>query len=169
MRKVLQIVERNKASQGIRFANYAIDRIVVYGFFFAIGIIGVFLDEFLDISFLANIVDSIADINRFEDLLLTSSIYFLYVFLMEYFTNGRTIGKYITGTKVISTDNEKIDFQQYFIRNISRLVPFDTLSFFGNNGWHDSWSDTRVVKIKDFENAKSGELEIQNLGRKENE
>ena len=169
MRRVLQIVERNKAGQGIRFLNYAIDNLVIYVFFFVLGIVAVLMDEYLDISFLLSIVDTMSEVNRFEDMLITSFIYFLYVFLMEYFTNGRTIGKYITGTKVISPDNEKIDLQQYFIRNISRLVPFDTLSFFGNNGWHDSWSDTRVVKIKDFENAKSGELEIQNLGRKENE
>ena len=97
MRRVLQIVERNKAGQGIRFLNYAIDNLVIYVFFFVLGIVAVLMDEYLDISFLLSIVDTMSEVNRFEDMLITSFIYFLYVFLMEYFTNGRTIGKYITG------------------------------------------------------------------------
>lgn len=169
MRKILQIVERNKASQGIRLINYVIDYIVVYGLFFLLGIIGVFLYQLAGIEFLFNFVNWLSEINKLQDILITSMVYFSYTFLMEYLTKGRTIGKYITGTKVVSTDLQEIGSQQYFIRNISRLVPFDALSFLGNNGWHDSWSDTRVVSIKDLENARSRENDLQNLGKKENE
>ncbi len=87
---------------------------------------------------------------------------------MEYFTKGRTVGKYITGSKVISTDGTQPTFQDYFIRNISRFVPFDAFSFLGEgNGWHDSWSDTRVVNIKNYQAEKQAKSEIESLGTKE--
>lgn len=54
---------------------------------------------------------------------------------------------------------------QIWKRTLSRLIPFDALSFFGENGWHDSWSDTRVVKISDFENAMRMENELENIGK----
>ena len=169
MRKNLLVVDRNKASQGIRLINYVIDYIIVYSFFFFLGAFAMLLFQFVGVDFLLNFVNWIAELNRFQDILMTGFVYFSYTFLMEYFTKGRTIGKYITGTKVVSTDLQTIGAQQYFIRNISRLVPFDALSFLGNNGWHDSWSDTRVVNFKDLENARSRENDLQNLGKKENE
>jgi len=119
MRKILRIVEQNKAPIGIRLANYLIDSLVVYFFFFALGVLSVILYEYLGIDFLYNFVDWLSGINRFEDALFTSLVYFVYAFLMEYFTKGRTVGKFITGTKAVSTDLQELTFNQYFIRNIS--------------------------------------------------
>ncbi|WP_435523038.1 hypothetical protein [Chryseobacterium indoltheticum] len=48
-----------------------------------------------------------------------------------------------------------------------RLVPFDALSFFGENGWHDSWSDTRVINIKNYQAERQTKNEIDNIGVKE--
>jgi len=167
MRKILRIVEENKAPMGLRFANYLIDNVVVYFFFFGLGMLSVILYDYLDIAFLYDFVTWLSGINRFEDALITSLVYFTYAFLMEYFTKGRTVGKFITGTKAVSADLQELTLHQYFIRNISRLVPFDALSFLGNNGWHDSWSDTRVVKIKNLNEARTREREIRELGQKE--
>jgi hypothetical protein len=58
-------------------------------------------------------------------------------------------------------------FTGYFIRNISRLVPFDVLSFLGENGWHDSWSDTRVIHTKNYETERQAKSEIESIGTKE--
>ena len=168
MRRVLQIVERNKAGQGIRFLNYAIDNLVIYVFFFVLGIVAVLMDEYLDISFLLSIVDTMSEVNRFEDMLITSFIYFLYVFLMEYFTNGRTIGKYITGTTTLMINGSLPNSKSYLIRTLVRSIPLEAFSFLGNNGWHDSWSDTRVVRIKDYEAALKLEKEMEMLGSTEN-
>jgi uncharacterized RDD family membrane protein YckC len=167
MRKLLRIVESNKASLGIRFAHLIIDRIVVYALFFFFGIFSALTYELLNIEFFSNITDELAGMSKFQDILLTSFVYFLYLLLMEYFTKGRTIGKYITGTKVISTDGLEPTFQDYFIRNISRFVPFDAFSFFGENGWHDSWSDTRVINIKNYKSETQRKSEIESIGAKE--
>ncbi|WP_326985022.1 RDD family protein [Chryseobacterium sp. MYb264] len=167
MRKYLQIIDRNRGTKWQRFANYFIDRLIINIFFFGFGAFGVLIDQLLGTYYFTNFLLKISQIGRFGDILLTSFIYFMYAFLMEYFTNGRTIGKYITGTKVIMTDGERPTLSNYFIRNISRIVPFDVFSFLGENGWHDSWSDTRVINIKNYEAERQAKSEIDSLGTKE--
>jgi uncharacterized RDD family membrane protein YckC len=68
--------------------------------------------------------------------------------MFEYLT-GRTLAKYITKTKVIDENGEKPDFKKILLRTLSRIFPFEPLSFLvsGNTGWHDEWSKTIVVKI----------------------
>jgi len=168
MKKNLKIIEDNKASNGIRFANFIIDRLVVYILFFIFGAFAMILFEFFDVEYFLNIAEQIASLSRLEDLLLTTGVYLLYIFLMEYLTKGRTVGKYITGTKVISTDGSEPTFQDYFIRTISRVVPFDAFSFFGENGWHDSWSSTRVVTARTYSAELNAKSEIDLLGSEKN-
>ena len=167
MKKILKIVGDNKASLGIIFANLLIDRAMIYLLFFLYGVFSVLTYELLNIEFFVNITDKLSSMNRVQDIILTSLIYFLYLFLMEYFTKGRTIGKYITGTKVLSTDGTQPTLQDYFIRTISRFVPFDPFSFFGYNGWHDNWSNTRVISIKKYESDRQAKSDINAIGTKE--
>lgn len=167
MRKILKIVEYNKATKWQRFANYFVDKIIINVFFALIGIVAVFTDEILGIYYFTEFVDRLSEIGRLADIVLTAVIYFFYTFLMEYFTGGRTVGKYITGTKVIMTDGQVPTLQDCLLRNLYRLVPFDALSFLGENGWHDSWSDTRVINIKNYEAERQAKSEIENIGTKE--
>lgn len=169
MRKILRIIEDNRASKGVRFANLIIDRIVVYILFFLFGTFSVLMYQLLNIEFFINITDKLSQLSRVEDIVITSLFYFIYLFLMEYFTKGRTVGKYITGTKVLTTEGTIPTLQECFIRNISRLVPFDAFSFLGGgNGWHDNWSDTRVINIKNYVAEKQAKDDINSLGAKEN-
>jgi uncharacterized RDD family membrane protein YckC len=167
MRKYLVIVDRNRAEKLTRFANFFIDRLVISAFFLTLGFIASLLYNLANIDFLIKIVYKMSEMNRFLDVLITSLIYFIYTFLIEYFTKGRSVGKYITGTKVICTDGTEPTFNDYLIRNISRIVPFDTLSFFGENGWHDKWSETRVINIKNYQAEIQAKSEIEDLGKKE--
>lgn len=167
MRKILKVVEYNRATKWQRFANYFIDKLIINIAFLLFGFAAVFIDNILGTYHLTQFIYKLSQIGRLADIVLTSIIYFIYTFLMEYFTQGRTIGKYITGTKVIMTDGETPTINELFVRNLSRLVPFDGLSFLGENGWHDNWSDTRVVNIKNYEAEKQAKSEIESLGAKE--
>jgi uncharacterized RDD family membrane protein YckC len=167
MKKILRIVENNKANLWIRFAHLVIDRIVVLALFVAFGFFASMTHELFGIKYFIIIAKKLASLNRFMDILITTTIYVLHLILMEYFTKGRTVGKYITGSKVISTDGTEPNFGDYFIRNISRAVPFDVLSFFGENGWHDTWSDTRVINIKNYKAETQSKSEIESIGVKE--
>ncbi|HEY6914196.1 MAG TPA: RDD family protein, partial [Paludibacter sp.] len=62
---------------------------------------------------------------------------------------GRSLGKIITKTKVITVDGDKPDFKTFLIRALCRFIPLESFSFLGStdSGWHDSISRTRVVRI----------------------
>ena len=71
----------------------------------------------------------------------------LYFILLEA-ALGITIGKLITGTRVVNADGGDAGFGQIVGRSFARMIPFEPLSFlFGDKttGWHDSLSGTRVV------------------------
>jgi len=167
MRKYLQIIDRHRATKGMRFANILVDRIAFNFIFFALGLFGGILDGIFGMYYFTKFFDRLAELGRVADIIITSVIFFFYIFLIEYFTKGRSLGKYITGTKVIMTDGNEPTLSDYFMRNIIRLVPFDALSFFGENGWHDSWSDTRVINIKNYEAERQTKSEIDTIGIKE--
>lgn len=159
---ILRIVEKNKASQGLRFANYIVDLIAFYVLmiiFFSI--IGSFLSD------PDALIDRLDKINPLLDRLLSLIFYAIYMLIIEVILKGRSLGKFITGTKVMMIDGTAPTLSHYFTRNISRAVPFDQLSFFGTNGWHDSWSDTRVVKITDYENDIKLQKDLESLGKEE--
>ena len=61
---------------------------------------------------------------------------------------GRTLGKWITKTKVVNREGNKPKFTQILGRSFARWIPFEYFSFILNNnpvGWHDSLSKTLVV------------------------
>ncbi|MDR6463237.1 MULTISPECIES: RDD family protein [Chryseobacterium] len=167
MRKYLVVVDRNRAQKGIRLANFIIDRLVITLTFLTFGFVAALIFNLTNNDFFINLAYKMSEVNRFLDILITSLIYFMYTFLIEYFTKGRSVGKYITGSKVICIDGTEPTFNDYLIRNISRIVPFDALSFLGENGWHDKWSDTRVINIKNYQAEIQAKSEIEALGKKE--
>lgn len=75
-------------------------------------------------------------------------LHYVYYFTFE-LTTGQTIGKMITKTRVVNTDNDiKPNFTRILIRTISRLIPIDFLSYlFFLNGIHDVLSKTELKKI----------------------
>jgi len=166
MRKYLIVVDRHKASTGTRFLNYFLDRIFIqfifYTFFFAFTL-------FYTIVFGEVIYEEDLDNDTSVAISIIISyffVYFSYFFFMEYYL-GKTVAKYITGTKVISIDGNPPTPLQIVGRIFYRMVPFNSLSFFGENGWHDKWSETRVINIKNYQAEIQAKREIEALGKKE--
>jgi uncharacterized RDD family membrane protein YckC len=133
------------AGQGQRFANYMIDLIAFYIFIIiAGGIIGVIV-AILNPSAIEDFKDG--------GMLLNYLIGFIggviYYTLIEFVTGGRSLGKVITKTKVITLEGDKPDFKAFLIRALCRFIPLESFSFLGSAdaGWHDSISRTRVVRI----------------------
>src|SRR5262249_6809201 len=83
------------------------------------------------------------------DLLYSLAAVSLYYFVMETVL-GTTIGKFITGCKVITEEGLKPDIGDCLIRTVCRLIPFEWVSFLSRRpiGWHDSISGTVVVDRK---------------------
>ena len=63
---------------------------------------------------------------------------------------GRTLGKLVTGTRVVAESGGRPAFWQVLARSLYRFVPFEAFSFLSRRrpGWHDRWSKTRVVIVR---------------------
>jgi uncharacterized RDD family membrane protein YckC len=70
----------------------------------------------------------------------------LYYMLVEGSTGGRSLGKLVTRTIAVRTDEEPFRLKDAALRGLSRLIPLEPLSAFGKMPWHDRLSKTRVVQ-----------------------
>lgn len=74
--------------------------------------------------------------------------YFFYYFLFEYIS-GKTPGKLVTRSQVVSTSNERRVFPlQIILRTLMRFIPIDIISYlFSYRGLHDRISGTTLIKL----------------------
>jgi uncharacterized RDD family membrane protein YckC len=117
------------ASQGKRFVNMLIDSVASRVLTFAFALFGA--REFG--STLAG---------------LLSILFILCYYLFLELAFQATLGKLVTGTRVVALGGGRPTFMQILGRTLSRFVPFEPFSFFSGKhpvGWHDRWSNTRVV------------------------
>lgn len=140
LQDVEQEIYLEPASVGQRFLNFLIDLVLFFILIFGFGFVGGFIWG-------ESFIYALETMNPIVDRILTSLLFALYISVIEGLTKGRTLGKFITKTKAVTTYNEPITWSNSFGRGFSRIVPFEALSAFGGNPWHDKWTDTKVVKI----------------------
>jgi uncharacterized RDD family membrane protein YckC len=77
-------------------------------------------------------------------------MYGAYMAIIEGIFKGRSIGKFITGTKAVNEDGSNISFTTAIARGFSRIVPFEPFSALGSPSypWHDKWNKTYVIDIR---------------------
>jgi uncharacterized RDD family membrane protein YckC len=77
-------------------------------------------------------------------------LYVSYMFLQETILKGKSIGKFVTGTKAVNEDGTTISTKAALLRSLSRFVPFEPFSGLGSRcfPWHDRWTHTRVIDVK---------------------
>jgi uncharacterized RDD family membrane protein YckC len=116
------------ASQGARLANFLLDMAIRFG--------AVFLGAL-----------TLKEASAFVTLAITFGYY---IFFEAIFS--RTPAKWLTRTRVVTFDGRKPSFLQIVGRSFARYVPFEPFSFLGSaRGWHDRWSNTRVVRDQPVE------------------
>lgn len=138
------------ASQGKRFINFIVDRFVTYGLAYASGYA-------MGLAYLYSRSDPTAPVPP-ETLTLINVADFVqsvFVALGYYFVCealwGRTLGKLLTGTRVVAANGGHPTLPQLLGRTFARIIPFEPFSFLDKNnpvGWHDSLSGTRVVSVR---------------------
>ncbi|MFI2744333.1 RDD family protein [Zhouia sp. PK063] len=128
-------VDSNVVGSGIRFVNFLIDFIVWLVLAFIITfVIGLFIQP-TDQGMISLI-----------GYILIFGTFIVYYAIME-IKFQKTIGKFVTKTKVVKINGEKPENGEIITRTFCRLIPFDRLSFlFVKNGIHDFLSKTKVVK-----------------------
>jgi uncharacterized RDD family membrane protein YckC len=114
------------ASQGARFVNFLVDSVA---------------SRILQGGFIAAAQDSALAVVGSMGVMLGYYVFFELAF-------QATLGKLLTGTRVVTVNGGKPGLWQILGRTLSRFVPFEPFSFFSSMpvGWHDRWSGTRVVR-----------------------
>ena len=130
-------VNLQQANGGKRFANYLIDLVV----FYIVAILFYVILVRADVMTLNE--------NPIIDRLLTLICYGVFMGIYEGIFKGKTLGKLITRTRAVNEDGSTISFQTGFLRGISRAVPFEAFSAFGDPSypWHDKWTRTYVIDL----------------------
>jgi len=143
-------IQYTQATQGQRFLNWLIDNLLMrFGLSYLSGTVVGYGMAKLFPEYTLRVINS-ADRS---DLLLIGLVivifnYLVYYSFCEKVFKGYTLGKLITGTRAIRDDGQELTFKDAFLRTLSRLVPFEAFSGFGDRPWHDSWTKTSVVKVR---------------------
>ncbi|WP_157805271.1 RDD family protein [Confluentibacter citreus] len=157
------------ASKGSRFINYIID--LIFFMVFAFGTLFLLATLFYafaeDTSLMDNFITGLENINPLLDRLLTAMVLALLYFSTETLLKGRTLGKYITKTKVVLIDGTNPNALDYLKRSFSRVIPFEALSFLGaeGRGWHDTISKTYVVDIQKYQAKLKAYNSLEQIGK----
>lgn len=163
MGREFEVTDDLLATTGQRFLNYIIDYGIqfVLGALigFVIGLIGLFIGK-------PEIVDGLGEMSKIQEYLLGLVILIIYYSLTEVLLK-RSIAKFITNTIVVLEDGSVPSSSDFLRRTFCRLIPLNHLSFFGSpcRGWHDSISNTYVVKKREFEIAFSQHNSLEEIGK----
>jgi uncharacterized RDD family membrane protein YckC len=133
----------NKVSKLKRLVNFLIDSLII-------GILSIVVFYILSYVFIKlNLLSSIG-----EREIISIDIFLLIIAFMYYFISesmlGRTVGKYITGTKLVNAKGDIPSVLSIFLRTIIRLIPLDSITYlFDSVVWHDKYSSTYLVSNKE--------------------
>lgn len=162
MEKTFEITDDLIASKGQRLANFFIDYIIRMVIALAIGaLLGLFcvlIDDY-------ELLNSIQTMSKLMEFVLGLIILILYYTLTGIFFK-RSIAKFITKTLVVFEDGTTPDNATFFRRALCRIIPFEVFSFLGtpSRGWHDSITDTYVVRKEEFEQAMESFYSLDQIG-----
>ena len=127
---------KNIARNYLRLINYIIDNIVIL-------ILFVFFSYITYLFLLNSNINSNFEFNHWHYLLFYN---FYYIILEK--TTTKTVGKFLTKTKIVSKNFDNLTLEQIIIRSFSRILVFEVFFYFTKNpiGLHDKLSNTIVIK-----------------------
>ena len=130
---ILEDVKLDIASNNSRVTNMIADTIILNIIYYAL------------ITYSYEIYGADAESDPLLNLTFLLISFFLVYTVTEYFFS-KTVGKFISRTKVVNLDGTKPGLKNILSRTLCRLIPCEAFSFmFLQNGLHDKFSKTRVV------------------------
>lgn len=135
-----------QASSGKRFVNLLIDSVIS-------GVLYNFIEDFF-LQYLSCTMVTVICLYPFS---FSIAFSLMYMFLNEYLLKGKSVGKFITGTRAVTQDGKLLTAKDALMRSLVRLIPFEAFSALGSPcyPWHDKWTNTYVIdeKQSDYEIA----------------
>jgi len=144
------LVQYQQATKAQRAVNLIVDNILMnWGLGYITGTAVGYLLGILFPEYMLSILEKENSI----DLLMIGYLvaifnYLIYYTICEKAFRGYTFGKLLTGTRAIRRDGGELTIRDAFLRSLSRLVPFEPFSGFGESPWHDEWTKTTVIKAR---------------------
>jgi uncharacterized RDD family membrane protein YckC len=134
-----------QASANKRFGNYLIDRIAYYFIWRGFSAMAARPMAFILIKTTHD-----RTVMTFEVYLMALVAFVVYFTAFEGFTKGKTLGKWITGTRAVTIDGRMVTLKIAFLRSLCRLVPLEPFSAIKTPcyPWHDRWTRTLVIVEK---------------------
>ncbi|MBA3683041.1 MAG: RDD family protein [Bacteroidetes bacterium] len=147
--KVLRYREIPYVEGWARFGHFLLDYVfrLIFGLFFGV-LLGLVLALTNNVEFLQD-----PNFDLYNRLFSWLILYPMYYFIFE-FTMQASPAKAILGRVVIDEYGNKPSPKQFFIRSISKTVPLEVFSCLSTLGWHDTWSNTFVIRKKDLAELK---------------
>ncbi len=128
-----------------RFGHFMLDRIFFYIFLLVLGVVGGVFTLLIGASEFWTSGSSSIILNLLTYLVLYPGYYIIFEFGLQ-----SSPGKLILGRIVVNEYGEKPTFMQIVGRSYARVVPFEVFSCLSQVGWHDTWSNTYVIRKKDL-------------------
>ena len=126
------------ATMGWRLVNLLVDWVGIYALAFLVGVA----------MYLLDLGPALEHMNEY----LLGALIALAYFLPQEALTGRTLGKLVSGTRVVTQTGEPIGWHHALKRTLVRFVPFEAFSFLTDSrprGWHDRWSGTQVISLRE--------------------
>ena len=141
---LLQDIEQEMLSQQdakteLRFVNYIIDLLS----FYAIVIALIFLVALS--AYGSSVFNIIARLSDITDFVLLHVLYGIYMLVIEGIFKGKTLGKLITGTRVVHQDTSSFGWRDALKRGCMRMIPLEYVTGCVGSPFHDQWTETRVI------------------------
>ena len=130
------------ASKVRRFFNWLIDKLVMFGLAMLIMLLA-------SLAWGDPVLEWVGGMNKATEYAVDYALAFVYYTLMEGLF-GVSIGKLITGTRVVDAEGRRLTFPRALLRSLCRMIPFNALSLLLSDddvrrAWHDSITRTYVV------------------------
>ncbi|MBN8622651.1 MAG: RDD family protein [Flavobacteriales bacterium] len=125
-----------------RFLHHILDTLFIIFLLFSISGIFFYFKDFKGTNIIPDFLN-----NRFGIYVFIFIMRFIYFPFFERLF-GSTPAKFLTNSRVVNSKAEIPSREKIFERTLYRHIPFDAFSFLGRKGWHDSISETYVVKEK---------------------
>lgn len=135
-----EMLSRKDATIKLRFVNYIIDLLSFYAI-----IITLILLVALT-AYGSRVFQVIENLDELSDFVLLHVLYGLYMLVIEGVFKGKTLGKLITGTRVVHQGTTSFSWRDAFRRGCMRMIPLEYVTGCVGSPFHDQWTETRVIK-----------------------
>jgi uncharacterized RDD family membrane protein YckC len=135
-----EIMSRHEAPPQLRFINYIIDLISFYAIIITLMLLIALT------AYGSPIFQAIEKLDDLTDFVILHVLYGLYMLIVEGVFKGKTLGKLITGTRVIHERTDSFSWRDALRRGCMRMIPLEYFTACVGSPFHDQWTETRVVR-----------------------